>query len=217
MKTIFSALVSFIAVGLLIVAPSVHAKKKPDGITPANEGVCNELKGSTPGLYGLCLAFCEAQDHATLSSPITEEELEALKDNTPSGRILANYNKKKQSGDPDMPCVKVEEPCPCWDNIELDSITNPTGSNDINCFTANGPNHNGAKIRVGQGTVVAIDHQHETGNYGDDAICIYEDFRPEEDVNISRIIEITPDELTACDTQIRQKQTDFGLICRITD
>lgn len=34
----------------------------PDGETPANEGVCDELIGLTPGLYGLCVAFCEAQD-----------------------------------------------------------------------------------------------------------------------------------------------------------
>jgi hypothetical protein len=28
---------------------------------PAGEGVCDSLKGGTPGLYGLCVAFCEAQ------------------------------------------------------------------------------------------------------------------------------------------------------------
>ena len=28
----------------------------PDGFPPANEGVCDELIGGTPGLYGLCVA-----------------------------------------------------------------------------------------------------------------------------------------------------------------
>ena len=36
----------------------------PDGQTPAVESVCDPLKadGVTHGLYGLCIAFCEAQD-----------------------------------------------------------------------------------------------------------------------------------------------------------
>lgn len=80
----------------------------PDGETPANEGVCDVLHGGTPGLYGLCVAYCEAQD------------LDAFDKNPPNDRILANYNKKKQDGDPDMPCLQV--PCPCWTDDELASI-----------------------------------------------------------------------------------------------
>ena len=34
----------------------------PDDATPANEDVCLDLKNYTPGLYGLCVAYCEAQD-----------------------------------------------------------------------------------------------------------------------------------------------------------
>jgi hypothetical protein len=77
------------------------------------------------------VAFCEAQDHAALSSPITADELLALQDSAPSGRILANYNEKRRDGDPDMPCILVEEPCPCWSAEELAAIdgnnTNGTG------------------------------------------------------------------------------------------
>lgn len=82
----------------------------PDGETPANEGVCDGLKtNATPGLYGLCVAYCEAQDLDTF-------------DKEPANtKILANYNKKKQVGDPDMPCLKV--PCPCWTDAELASIS----------------------------------------------------------------------------------------------
>jgi hypothetical protein len=95
-----------------------------DEQTPAEEGTCNELKsdGVTDGLYGLCVAFCEAQDWASEDTPITEEELEALESGSPSGHILANYNKKKQETDPAMPCILVEEPCPCWSADELASI-----------------------------------------------------------------------------------------------
>jgi len=81
----------------------------PDGETPANEGVCDELQGSTPGLYGLCVAYCEAQD------------LDTFDKKPPSLKILANYDKKRQAGDPDMPCLQV--PCPCWTTEELTAIT----------------------------------------------------------------------------------------------
>jgi hypothetical protein len=81
----------------------------PDGQTPANEGVCDVLKGGTPGLYGLCVAYCEAQD------------LDSIDKNPPSTRILDNYNRKKQDGDPPMPCMQV--PCPCWTDEELAAIT----------------------------------------------------------------------------------------------
>lgn len=83
----------------------------PDSETPANEGVCNVLQapGVSPGLYGLCVAYCEAQD------------LDSFDKEPPSTKILANYNKRKQASDPAMPCVKV--PCPCWSDAELASIS----------------------------------------------------------------------------------------------
>jgi len=103
----------------------------PDGQTPAEETVCDPLRadGITKGLYGLCVAFCEAQDYAELATPITDAELAILETNAPAGRILENYNKKKQATDPAMPCILVEEPCPCWSAEELASIDgfNPDG------------------------------------------------------------------------------------------
>jgi len=65
----------------------------PDGATPANEGVCDSLMDATKGLYGLCVAYCEAQD------------LDSCDKEPPRTKILENYNKKKQLSDPDMPCV----------------------------------------------------------------------------------------------------------------
>lgn len=83
----------------------------PDGETPANEGVCNALQapGISAGLYGLCVAYCEAQD------------LNSFDKEPPNTKILDNYNKRKQATDPAMPCVKV--PCPCWSNEEMASIS----------------------------------------------------------------------------------------------
>lgn len=84
-----------------------------DGSTPANEGVCNELKleGVTPALYGLCVAYCEAQD---LDDLTTDKD-------PPNTKILENYNKRKRASDPEMPCLKT--PCPCWEDAELASIS----------------------------------------------------------------------------------------------
>lgn len=81
----------------------------PDGETPANEGVCDVLNGGTPGLYGLCVAYCEAQD------------LDSFDKEPPRTKILDNYRKKMQAGDPDMPCMQT--PCPCWSDEELASFT----------------------------------------------------------------------------------------------
>lgn len=101
------ALASIIVVsGLTGFSASVQAG---DAITPANEGVCDVLQGATPGLFGLCVAYCEAQD------------LDVINREPPSTKILANYDKKKQPGDPDMPCVQPVA-CPCWTPTEAASI-----------------------------------------------------------------------------------------------
>ena len=86
--------------GLFAFTGTAVASGTPDGETPANEGVCDVLIGSTPGLFGLCNAYCEAQD------------LDTFDKEPPRTKILENYNKKKQAGDPDMPCLQT--PCPCW-------------------------------------------------------------------------------------------------------
>ena len=91
---------------------NVAIAQTPDGETPANEGVCDSLQGGTPGLYGLCVAYCEAQD------------LDSFDKEPPNTNILANYRKKMKAGDPDMPCIQV--PCPCWTNAEIGSITADT-------------------------------------------------------------------------------------------
>ncbi|MGB5278386.1 MAG: hypothetical protein WBO73_02585 [Gammaproteobacteria bacterium] len=123
MKYIFSSLVTTFAVGVLAIAPTTHAST-PDGQTPAEETICDPLKadGISKGLYGLCVAFCEAQDFAEATIPTTEAELQSLEANAPSGRILANYNKRKLASDPPMPCIVVEPPCPCFTAEQLSAI-----------------------------------------------------------------------------------------------
>ena len=41
----------------LLLAGGNAPAKTPDGATPAEETVCDDLRDATPGLYGLCVAF----------------------------------------------------------------------------------------------------------------------------------------------------------------
>lgn len=109
-NTLFNMTVAALLTGLAMMSGSAVAQT-PDGSTPANEGVCNVLQapGVSPGLYGLCVAYCEAQD------------LDSFDKEPPNAKILANYNKRKLTGDPAMPCVK--SPCPCWSGAEMAAIT----------------------------------------------------------------------------------------------
>ena len=107
--------------------------RTPDGQTPSQEGVCDVLKqpGMTKGLYGLCVAYCEAHDSdllATANSHAPRGSLER------SRRILENYNKMRKNGDLEMPCMVASNPapapvpapvvqrCPCWTAAEADAV-----------------------------------------------------------------------------------------------
>ena len=102
----------------------------PDGETPAEESVCTFLQDHTPGLYGLCLAYCEAQDAHLLSPGGDPKEL-----NIPNQRILENYRNKMRDGDPDMPCVQTT-PCPCWTQADLDYMDAPVDHANDSFFHA---------------------------------------------------------------------------------
>ena len=139
-----NTIVVLLGLSLAAFAITPTMAKTPDGRTPAEETVCDPLlaDGVTNGLYGLCVAFCEAQDHAAETSPITETDLEALATAAPSGKILENYNKKKAETDPPMPCVVVEEPCPCWEADKLANARPPSMNEDLGfpnaCFAESG-------------------------------------------------------------------------------
>jgi len=113
MKTVvnFFSAVGFVILTSLMVVSGNSLALTPDGMTPANEGICDPLKadGISKGLYGLCVAYCEAQDEDLVNKE------------PPNTKILENYNKKKQASDPTMPCVHA--PCPCWTTEQFASIT----------------------------------------------------------------------------------------------
>ena len=94
--------------------------KTSDGMTPAEESVCDILKeeGVSKGLYGLCVSYCEAIDGP--AEIIQGAELDKLK--PPEPLLLAIYQKKMREGDPEMPCVNYVGACPVWTQEELDRI-----------------------------------------------------------------------------------------------
>lgn len=132
-------IVSMIA-SLAIFSSATTVAKTPDGVTPANEGACDSVK-PWRNLYGLCVAFCEAQD----LSDVDLNDPESVAKSSPNPEILARYKERQGTG-PGMPCMNSEptgggddpppppgeddpppppEPvgdCPCWTADELGAI-----------------------------------------------------------------------------------------------
>lgn len=127
-----------VVVCLMLSSTAMSAGRgTPDGSPPANENICNPLQSHTRGLYGLCVAYCEAHDAERLSPGGDAAEL-----NIPNRRLLDNYRKKMQAGDPDMPCVQSSSACPCWTPNQLAALPAPSTAeaadalNEDACFSA---------------------------------------------------------------------------------
>jgi len=121
-------LLIFVAVTFATIGSVPASAQTPDGQTPAEETVCDVLIGSTPGLYGLCVAYCEAHDAHILSPGGDPAELDV-----PNRVILQNYNKKKTDFDPPMPCVQQHtESCPCWSAEQVSTVFPPSMNIDVN-------------------------------------------------------------------------------------
>ncbi len=123
-----------IAVTFALIASVPATAQTPDGETPAVETICDELIGYTPGLYGLCVAYCEAHDAHMLLPSGNPAELDV-----PNRMILEIYNKKMTPDDPPMPCLKPDESpdepqviCPCWSADELSTVWPPSDNIDSN-------------------------------------------------------------------------------------
>lgn len=110
--------------GLVCVALAMFAlpatAQTPDGMTPAEDGMCDVLTDATPGLYGLCVGMCEAQDCEAELNPFTGKVDFDPSCNPSSEQLLANYNRLAGPSDPGMPCVKIA--CPCWTEAEMENI-----------------------------------------------------------------------------------------------
>lgn len=96
------------------------AAQTPAGEPYAEEGVCDDLLWATPGLYGLCVAFCEAQDCQLTINAVSGEVIESDPNCMPSSlKLLDVYNRRRSIDDPPMPCVN-EVTCPCWSDADTE-------------------------------------------------------------------------------------------------
>lgn len=75
--------------------------------------VCDPLFGGTPGLFGMCLAYCKAGEleAVLLERGVDAQKLERLA--ARKDKVLSYYNSRRQASDPEMPCIQ-QNACPCW-------------------------------------------------------------------------------------------------------
>ena len=113
-----------------------------------DRGVCAELKGATPGLHGLCVAYCEAQD---LGDPVKAGSKKS------SLSLLLAYERRRGPDDPEMPCMEAPTrgspppavQCECWTIDDLrTALPNPS-----DCVT-NGDYHDASQADKGSSAVL---------------------------------------------------------------
>jgi hypothetical protein len=211
-KNLLAGFACVLALGILS-APTTTLADTPDGLTPPNEGVCDPLQadGISKGLYGLCVAFCEAQDWADEAIPVSEEGLLALEQGKPSGRILANYNKKKGASDPDMPCIKVLEPCPCWTAEEIASIDGVIDgvTGEASCTTY--AFFNGTALGEELAGDPMFTNHFALTDYIGGQRCAYTDTTS--DPAVQRSYQITSEKFQACEALVEQQAEAIGEVC----
>lgn len=182
------------------------SSQTPDGIVPANEGICDDLQMATPGLYGLCVAFCEAQDCA----PDFQAEYPFGDCRPSSPKLLAAYNRKKQVTDPDMPCIRQAR-CPCWTDAELDAFRYPGAQDATNC----GKDASDAeRFNVDQWEVFAIEGITIVSTYetNDGGSCFAFDWTYG---GIPTFIQtgLSPEEFSVCEQDVSDSGADRGFAC----
>lgn len=187
-----------ILVTMLALAAAAAGAQTPDQQTPANEGVCDELIGATPGLYGLCVAYCEAQDCDPVVADQDPESCVAS-----DRKLLDLYNDHKSPADPEMPCVQVT--CPCWSIEELESI------NATECESADRLFFFRTRI-LDRPNFPDFAHFSETlefTRFGTQE-CRYFDWRIP-DAKIERIFRLDTEELALCKAQILNRCDELGI------
>lgn len=177
----------------------------PDGTTPANEGICDGLQtdGVTSGLYGLCVAYCEALDSP--DPGVGPGELSA-QCRAPSPTVLEAHNKKKTDADLEMPCVQ-QPACPCWSAAEIGAIGLTYTPNIVNYFPNSFPSFSTFSLvenRVATDEFPFGAFQLAQVDFSDVNVCRYfnSDFAPGAPTPIIRVQEVTNSEAAACEVEI---------------
>lgn len=177
---------------LFIITPCVA--KTPDGYTPHEETICNNETGAA---FGLCNAYCEAMDCDSENPHASEKAC---------SKIKSLYT--KHTGNEYLPCEQNIEQlgCPCLDYIPkfadfLENIGNFDYCLDFSTDTVR-------SLLIGD-----LDGDYNfyvmTNNIeGETSICEYSDGLMDFDT-----IEITYEELDACEKLLLEKIYEAGLSC----
>ena len=208
---------------LLLTAPTAPAQT-PDGETPAEESVCDDLVYRTPGLYGLCVAFCEAQDCEPNWKNVDDPYAECRPS---SPAILDAYRRKMEPGDPDMPCLRT--PCPCWSPWELENLRYPAPGDKVECAIRFNDGQN-KELTFWSITLKAVSpvppappvHSYFTRvkvwRHHRDAkgpACFLLDLTTDPAIpTIERFFPITKEQFKACEKQVHLSGYDRGIKCR---
>lgn len=84
----------------------------PGVSAPIDEGICSPLFKESPGLFGLCHAYCEALD-----CDATQDAANGCL------KVLENYNRiMNPETDPAMPCLAAPVECPCFTEALVEAI-----------------------------------------------------------------------------------------------
>ncbi len=174
------------------------------GKLDTNRGVCNELQGGTPGLYGLCVAFCEAQrcePDLSLSDPFQSCRPSAQ-------RLLDQYNRRKGAEDPAMPCVQQAEPCPCWSTQEIAGLRHPQQDDRTSCMNTASDSLWSINSSSGAYSTLAF------GSTNSNRCFMTDQCQDGSCLGVTRNLEITPAQALACRTQAEMAGQYRALSCQ---
>ncbi len=102
----------------LTLFPTATAAKGPDGVTPAEEYVCDGLAGKA---YGICNAYCEAKDCDNPNHKASDNACEEL------------YQKYQVLTGGSPPCYipVTAAACPCFGDLTEEGFTQNTDCNTV--------------------------------------------------------------------------------------
>lgn len=190
----------------------------PDGQTPSSETWCDGLKGdgANKALYGLCVAYCEAQDY---SAGATKKSYE---------KILENYKKiQAKVNGPDMPCPSAgarsapEPSCPCWTAAEASAVDGLLSDSSIaqgwpaptSSPWACSANPENSWIQEANSTITEVSYIQtvdSNSTWGTIRRCVYRKMVPGENpASVALSVEfgtLTPEEHAACKADLLARQ-----------
>jgi hypothetical protein len=100
---------SLLALGIFTLAPAVSSAKTPDGMPPSQETVCSGFHGAA---FGLCNAYCEAQDCDVHPRPSCEHLLHNFRKITGMPAFPCDFRCGNEVIDPNEDCDPPGSACP---------------------------------------------------------------------------------------------------------